>query len=222
MNGGFVQFPGGIVSSDEEIWEAANNTISKCGFFGRIGLQCDIAADSYYEKNTGLYKGIFSEAPKDRKAMINMAVRMAELFNFIVIEDPLHEEDFEGHAIVREITGIQIVGDDLFATNTVRVRKGVEIGAANAVLMKVNQVGTISDALDMAEVAYEAGYGVMPCNSRGEGIDIADYSVGINAATIRESCLGPTGGRLREIECELGKRAVFQGIKGLKGRKFAL
>jgi enolase len=87
--------------------------------------------------------------------------------------------------------------------------------------MKVNQIGTITQALDMAETAYAHGYGVMPCNSRGEGTDIADYCVGVNAATVRESCLGHTGNRFLAIEAELGQRAVFPGKGGLKGAKFA-
>ena len=114
------------------------------------------------------------------------------------------------------------MGDDLFTTNPERVQKGIEAGAANTVLLKVNQIGTISEALDMIQLAYRNGYGVMPCSSRGEGADIADYCVGINAGTVRESGTGPTGNRFLEIEAELGARARFLGRRGLKGRRFAL
>lgn len=79
------------------------------------------------------------------------------------------------------------MGDDLFTTNSKRVVQGIKAGAANTVLLKVNQIGTISESLEMIQLAYENGYGVMPCSSRGEGISIVDYCVGINAGTIRES-----------------------------------
>ena len=87
-------------------------------------------------------------------------------------------------------------------------------------LLKVNQIGTISEALDSVNMAFRAGWGVMPCSSRGEGDDIADYTVGINAGTIRGGgVLGSAGNRLLEIEEELGSRARFLGKLGLKGAK---
>ena len=96
------------------------------------------------------------------------------------------------------------------------MQKGIDAGAANTVLLKVNQIGTISEAFDMIQLAYRNGYGVMPCSSRGEGADIADYCVGINAATVRESGTGPTGNRFLQIEAELGARAKFLGRTGVE------
>jgi enolase len=101
-----------------------------------------------------------------------------------------------------------------------RVTKGIKAGACNCVLLKVNQVGTITQSLEMIQLAYENGYGVMPCSSRGEGVEIADYAVGINAGTIRETGLGPGGDRFLAIEKELGSRAVYAGTRGLKGNRF--
>ena len=145
---------------------------------------------------------------------------MANEFNFVSIEDPLNEDDYEGHAMITKAIDIQVVGDDLFTTNVDRVATGIRAGAATNVLLKVNQIGTITEALEMIQLAYENGYGVMPCSSRGEGLDICDYSVGINAGTIRESCLGSSGRRFLEIEKELGSNAVFAGTRGIKGRRF--
>ncbi|GAH79768.1 unnamed protein product, partial [marine sediment metagenome] len=88
--------------------------------------------------------------------------------------------------------------------------------ACNTVLLKVNQVGTISEAFDTVRLAYSKGYGVMPCASRGEGPAIADYAVGLGTGTIRESGLGPAADRFLEIESELGSRAKFLGRAGLK------
>jgi enolase len=95
------------------------------------------------------------------------------------------------------------------------------VGAANAVLLKVNQIGTISEAFEMVRLAYRSGYGVQPCSSRGEGSEIADYSVGLMCTTLRNRALGDTGNRFIEIEEELGSRAEFVGKAGIKGWKFA-
>ena len=138
-------------------------------------------------------------------------------YPFVNIEDPLDEEDYEGHAILTRELGIQITGDDLFTTDPERVRKGIELGACNAVLLKVNQIGTISEAFDMVRLAYRCGYGVMPCSSRGEGAEIADYAVGLNSGVVRECATGPRGNRLLQIETELGQRALFPGRTGLRG-----
>jgi enolase len=133
------------------------------------------------------------------------------------LEDPLDEDDYEGHAILTKEVNIQIVGDDLFTTNPDRVRQGIEAGAANTVLLKVNQIGTISEAFEMVRLAYRNGYAVMPCSSRGEGVDIADYTVGLMCGSVRGSATGPSGNRFLKIEQELGSRAEFLGRKGLKG-----
>ena len=96
---------------------------------------------------------------------------------------------------------------------------GVTKGAANTILLKVNQIGTISEALEMIQYAYKFGYAVMPSDSRGEGESIADYAVGINAGSVRECGIGPRANRFMEIEAELGKTAKFLGARGLKGFK---
>ncbi|MBN1686356.1 MAG: hypothetical protein JW852_06850, partial [Spirochaetales bacterium] len=108
------------------------------------------------------------------------------------------------------------VGDDLFTTSVDRLTKGMEAAACNAVLLKVNQIGTISEAFDTVKLAYRNGYGLMPCNSRGEGVDIADYTVGLGAGTVRECGVGPSANRFLAIEEQLGTRAKFLGKEGLK------
>ena len=94
------------------------------------------------------------------------------------------------------------------------------MGACNTVLLKVNQIGTITEALDMIRLAKQEGYQIMPCDSRGEGEAIADYCVGINAGSVRESALGVDANRFLEIEAELGSAAVFPGKRGLQGSRF--
>ena len=90
------------------------------------------------------------------------------------------------------------------------------MGSANAMLLKVNQVGTISEAFDAVQMAYRAGYGVMPCASRGEGDALADYVVGLRAGHTRGGASGPMANRFLEIETELGDKAVFLGKEALK------
>lgn len=220
-SGRFASIPRGVVQSDTELWEMLCETIGTCGYEGRVGLQADIAGDSYYDRKTGIYQGLFDATARDRADLIGYILEMTKKYPFVVIEDPLNEEDFAGHAFLTKETGIQVVGDDLFATNADRVRKGIACGSCNAVLLKVNQIGSISEAFDMVSVAYENNYGVMPCCSRGENLDICDYCVGLNAATIRESSFGTAANRFIEIERELGPRAVFAGRQGLKGAAFA-
>jgi len=217
---GFFNIPAGYFSCDMEIWDLASEIIEGCGYGGRIGLQIDIAADSFFDPKTGLYTGLFSPKQLTKEELIDFYQHMVDDYPFVCLEDPLNEDDYEGTAIITRKLGIQIVGDDLFTTTKERVEEGVRTGAANCVLLKVNQVGTISKALEMIQYAYENGYGVMPCLSRGENAAIADYSVGINASTIREAAFGVAGTRLREIERELGDRAVYLGRKALKGRRF--
>ena len=219
---GFVDLPVGAISSDEEVWKLATETIVNCGYEGKVGMQVDVASDSYYDHKTGIYEGLFNADKRDRDAQIEFLVYMVNNYPFICLEDPLFEDDYEGTAILTSKVDIQIVGDDLFTTNPARVREGIKAGAANNVLLKVNQIGSISESLDMIQLAYENNYGVMPCSSRGEGLDIVDYSVGINAGSVRESGLGIFGNRFIEIEKELGKRAHFAGKHGLNGSRFAL
>ena len=210
--------PAGLTHHDCEIWDLMVETINKLGYEGKIGIQVDVAAETYWEPGVDRYVGIFSAEPKTKDDLFETYRRMVRDYPFVILEDPLDEDDYEGTALLTKELGIQVVGDDLFTTDPARVQKGIDAGAANTVLLKVNQIGTISEALDMIQLAYRNGYGVMPCSSRGEGADIADYCVGINAGTVREGAIGPTGNRFLAIEAELGPRALFLGRKGLKGK----
>jgi len=206
----------GAVKSDKELWDLMVAAIDAEGYSGRIGIQVDVAAATYYDAEQDKYLGIFDPTPKSRDDMIRWYEEMVANWPFVIIEDPLDEIDYEGHAILTRELGIQIVGDDLFTTNPVRVKEGIEAGACNAVLLKVNQIGTISEAFDMVDLAYRNGYGVMPCDSRGEGEAICDYCVGLGTGHLREGALGERGNRFLEIEAELGSRAKFLGKDALK------
>ena len=219
-NGNGAPLGPGHTKSDREVWDLAVETINRLGYEGRVGLQIDCAAACYYHKDGDYYQGLFEPGKLDRDGMIRRYCDMVKQYPFVILEDPLDEDDYEGHAILTQETGIQIVGDDLFTTNPARVQKGIEVGAANCVLLKVNQIGTISEAFEMVRLAYRNGYGVEPCSSRGEGPEIADYTVGLMCGTIRNRAIGDTGNRFLEIEEELGPKAQFIGKAGFSGRQF--
>ena len=213
----FVRFiPAGLVKHDRELWDIMTEVIVSKGYEGKIGLQVDIAAGTYYDNDKGVFVGLFSAEDKTMDDLFELYQWMVKEYPFVIFEDPLDEDDFEGHARLTKLLPIEIVGDDLFTTNPERVRKGIEMGAANAVLLKVNQVGTITEAFEMTRLAHRYGYGVMPCGSRGEGADIADYAVGLITGHLREGGTGDTANRLLQIEAELGSRAQFAGKSGLR------
>ncbi len=217
---GMASLPTGLVKHDRELWDVMTETIVRLGYEGKIGIQVDVATETYWEEDQQRYVGIFSAEPKTKDDIFELYLSMVKNYPFVIIEDPFDEDDYETTAKLTKAVDIQIVGDDLFTTNPARVRQGISVGAANTVLLKVNQIGTITEAFDMIQLAYDNGYGVMPCSSRGEGSDIADYCVGINCGTVRETGTGPGGNRFLEIEAELGSRARFAGKKGLKGARF--
>ena len=215
----FIVVPEGYFESDEKIWEAITETIIEAGYEGRAGLQMDVATDTYHNKEDGKYYGLFNNTPKTKDDLYNFYMRIINEFPFVILEDPFNEDDYDATAALTKDSGIQIVGDDLFTTNPKRVAYGISKGAANTVLLKVNQIGTISEALEMIQYAYKFGYAVMPSDSRGEGETIADYAVGINAGSVRECGIGARANRFMEIEAELGECAKFIGARGLKGAR---
>jgi enolase len=210
------RIPVGVVEHDRELFALMTDAIGNCGYENKIGIQMDVAAGTYFNSAKGVFEGLFSKEYKTKEDLIELYKDLVADYPFVIIEDPLDEDDFEGHAILTEELGIEIVGDDLFTTNIKRLKQGIAVGAANAVLLKVNQIGTISEALDTVQLAYRHGYGVMPCSSRGEGPDIADYVVGLGTGHMREGGTGPTANRLLKIESELGNNAKFLGRQGFK------
>ncbi len=222
-NQGRIMIGPGCTDTDEELWADMKQAIADCGGTGKIGIQVDMAATTYWDKNQGMFVGLIDKKPRTADELIKTYVDMVKKYPFVVLEDPMEENDYEGHAKVVKAIGnkMQVVGDDLFTTNLERLKKGIAVGAANTMLLKVNQIGTISEAFDACNLAFRAGWGVMPCSSRGEGPDIGDYSVGLGAGSIRESGIGPSGNRLLKIEEELGDAAQFLGragyVNGFKG-----
>ena len=203
----------GQITHDRELWDCMVQAVEETGYRDRVGFQIDVAAGTYYDERKERFIGLFSEEEKTKEDLIELYREMVTSYPFVILEDPLDENDYEGHAVLVKELGVEIVGDDLFTTNVERLQRGIEVGGANAMLLKVNQVGTISEAFDAVQLAYRNGYGVMPCASRGEGEEMGDYVVGLGTAHMRG---GATSNRLLEIEAELGSRAMFLGKAGLK------
>ncbi len=177
-----------------------------------------MAADTYWVDEMQRYVGIFSAEPKTKDDLFDIYRGMVHDYPFVILEDPFDEDDYVNTAILTKELDIQVVGDDLFTTNPARVQQGIDAGAANTVLLKVNQIGTISEALDMIQLAYRNGYGVMPCSSRGEGEDIADYCVGINAGTVRETRHRPRRQPLPANRGGAGPPRPLPGPQGPEGQ----
>lgn len=112
---GFFSIPYGLVENDFVLWDSLTEIIGRRGYENKVGLQVDCAADCYYKEETRTYQGLFDREERTRDQQIDMILKMARDYPFVIIEDPLNENDYEGHAIVTEQSGIQIVGDDLFA-----------------------------------------------------------------------------------------------------------
>ena len=147
---------------------------------------------------------------------------LVDAYPLVTIEDPLDEDDWEGWATLTAAIGdkVQLVGDDLFVTNPARLERGIEAGAANALLVKVNQIGTLSETLDAIRVATKAGYASVLSHRSGETEDttIADIAVAVNAGQIKTGAPARSErvakyNQLLRIEEELGDMAYYPGKK---------
>ena len=212
----FTVMQAGLIESDREIWDLMVEAINISGNEGKIGFQVDMAASTYYDRDTQKFVGLLSREDKTRDDMVRMYRQMVKDYPFIILEDPLDENDYEGHAVLTGELGINVIGDDLFTTSTERLMRGIEVGACNTLLLKVNQIGSISEAFDAVQLAYNHGYSVAPCASRGEGEAIADYGVGLNSGIMSGGGIGSIVNRFCQIETELGTKARFSGKEGLK------
>ena len=173
------------------------DAISLSGFKPKtqVGIAIDAASSELYDEALGMYvfpgeskmSGIKVE--RDAQEMVEYYRRLVEGFPIVSIEDGLWEEDWEGWQLLTRTLGhkIQLVGDDLFVTNTERLKKGIELGAGNAVLVKVNQIGTLTESLEAIETAKQAGFGTVISHRSGETEDaiIADIAVAVNAGQIK-------------------------------------
>lgn len=204
-----------------EVFRYLGKAVEKAGYtVGKdVVYAMDAAASELYNEETGMYhfpgeNGIC----RDAKEMIALYEDLAKRFPLVSIEDGLQEDDWEGwqSLTTRLGDGMQLVGDDLFVTNPKRIKCGIKLNAGNAVLIKVNQIGTLTEALDAIEMAQCAGYHTVISHRSGETEDafIADLAVAVNAGQIKTGapCRAERTAkynRLLRIEEELGETAQF-------------
>ena len=150
-----------------------------------VCLALDVAASSFYDKKKDVY--LINGLSYEKEEMIDMYKNLIDKYPIISIEDPLEENDFFGFSNLTKALGIQIVGDDLFTTNVKLLAKGIEMGAANAILIKANQIGTVTETINAINMAKENGYNVVISHRSGETEDtfIADFAVGLSIPMIK-------------------------------------
>ncbi|KXB04436.1 enolase [candidate division MSBL1 archaeon SCGC-AAA382A03] len=173
------------IQDPRDALEAELEAIEELGYDGKFVLSLDCAASHLYDSKKKKYTLMGDEIT--REELMDFYEDLVSAYPIVSIEDPLEEEDFEGFAELTKTLNIQIIGDDLFVTNKKRLKKGIEKEAANALLFKVNQIGTLSEALDSAEIAYRNGYGVQVSERSGQTEDtwLTDLCIGINAGQIK-------------------------------------
>ena len=214
------------LSSNREAIELVLAAIEKAGYQPgeQIGIALDPAASEFYRDGAYHLEGEGTRLSSE--AMIDFWTDWLERYPILSIEDGLAEDDWEGWAALTKRLGdrVQLVGDDLFVTNPAILREGIERGAANAILIKVNQIGTLSETLEAMRIAREAGYASVVSHRSGETEDttIADLAVATGAGQIKTGSLCRTDrvakyNRLLWIEQELGESARYAGRTTLVG-----
>ena len=208
------------LDSNREALELIVEAIEKAGYKpGKdVALAMDVASSEFFDDKTKTYQ--FEGEAQDTASMVEYYKQLVKDFPIVSIEDPLSEDEWDDWKHLTEQIGdkVQIVGDDFFVTNPERLAKGIDLGAANALLVKVNQIGTITETLEAVELAHRHGYHTMTSHRSGETEDttISDLSVATNAGQIKTGA--PARGerinkynQLLRIEDQLGDNAVFAG-----------
>lgn len=210
------------LKNDEEAIQVILEAVEKAGYKpgDDFRLAIDAAATEMYQED-GSYSFWKTGIRKTREEMVEYWAGLAEKYPIISLEDGVAEEDWEGWKLLTQRLGgkIQLVGDDLFVTNTERLKKGIDLGVANSILIKVNQIGTLTETLDAIQMANRAGYTAVTSHRSGETEDstIADIAVATNSGQIKTGAPSRTDrvakyNQLLRIEEELGDDAIYPGL----------
>ena len=211
------------LSSNEEGVEFVLRAIEKAGYKpgDDVLLAFDAAASEFYDKKTGLYRFESTGEERTGAEMVEFWTNWRKKYPIISIEDGLDEDDWDSWKLLTEKIGAntQLVGDDLFVTNVSRLTQGIEQGIANSILVKVNQIGTLSETIDAVEMAHKAGYSSVMSHRSGETEDtiIADLSVALSTGQIKTGSASRSDrvakyNQLLRIEEELGEMAIYRGV----------
>ena len=207
------------LESDTVAIELICEAIDKSGYStDDVKIALDVASSEWYSEDSGLYEMPKRQLKQSRDDLVNYYSDLVRKYPIISIEDPLDQRDFDGWAELTERIGdrVMLVGDDLFVTNPQRLKKGIELGAANAILVKPNQIGTLSEVIEVTDIASSAGYTYILSHRSGETEDttIADIAVGTGAAFIKAGAPCRSDrvakyNRLLRIEASLGSSARY-------------
>ncbi len=212
------------LSTNEEAIQAIMEAVEKAGYEpGKdVKIALDVAASEFYDQERDIYDLTGEKVSRSAEEMVAYYEMLCDKYPVISIEDGLAEDDWKGWRLLTEKLGgrVQLVGDDLFVTNTERLSKGIEEGIANSILIKVNQIGTLTETFDAIEMAKKAGYTAVVSHRSGETEDttIADIVVGLNAGQIKTGSLSRTDriakyNQLLRIEELLDTSGQYSGIK---------
>ena len=211
------------LATNEDAIRAILEAVERAGYeAGKdIKIALDVAASEFYDSEKDNYNLTGEGVARTADEMVDYYEMLCEKYPVISIEDGLAEDDWKGWKILTERLGnrIQLVGDDLFVTNTKRLSEGIEKGIANSILIKVNQIGTLTETFDAIEMAKKAGYTAVVSHRSGESEDttIADIVVGLNAGQIKTGSLSRTDriakyNQLLRIEERLGDAGQYAGL----------
>jgi enolase len=214
------------LKSNDEALEVVLEAITQAGYKPgeQIGIALDPASSEFYQDG----KYVFKKSDKSQRTseqMVEYWANWRRQYPIVSIEDGMAEDDWAGWKLMTDTLGAttQLVGDDLFVTNTARLQKGIEMGVANSILVKVNQIGTLTETLDAMQTAFKNGYTAMVSHRSGETEDpfIADLAVATNAGQIKTGSASRTDriakyNQLLRIEERLGAAAKFPGRKAFK------
>lgn len=227
QSAGNVGDEGGVapdIGSPREALDLIVDSIEKAGYTGQVGIALDVASSEFYKD--GKYDLDFKNPESDESKWLSgeqLSSLYEELINeypIVSIEDPFAEDDWDAwvHFYSKVSSKIQIVGDDLTVTNPIRIKTAIEKKAANALLLKVNQIGSLTESINAANDSYAAGWGVMVSHRSGETEDttIADLSVGLRAGQIKTGAPARSErlaklNQILRIEEELGEKAIYAG-----------
>ena len=227
QSAGNVGDEGGVAPDIQSAFEALDlitEAIEKTGYTGKMNIAMDVASSEFYKEAEKKYDLDFKNPESDPTKWITyeeLAAMYSDLckkYPIVSIEDPFAEDDWEAWSYFYKTTDTQIVADDLTVTNPLRIKKAIDLKAANALLLKVNQIGTLTESIRAAKDSYSDGWGVMVSHRSGETEDvtISDIVVGIRAGQIKTGapCRSERLAKLNQIlriEEELGDQAVYAG-----------
>jgi enolase len=212
------------LASNEEAITTILTAIEKAGYKPgeEILLAMDVASSEFFNKEDGKYHLVGEGIVKTSEEMVNWYEELCDKYPIVSIEDGLDENDWAGHKLLTERLGdrVQLVGDDLFVTNTTKLARGIEEGVGNSILIKVNQIGTLTETFDAIEMAKRAGYTTVISHRSGESEDstIADIAVATNAGQIKTGAPSRSDrvakyNQLLRIEDQLYETAQYLGMK---------